>query len=55
MNYQSQQSYREEATLVKEKEEPPMPELTQAQKERIERIKSALNRNARERRMASHR
>lgn len=55
MNYQSRKSYKEERNLVTEKEDPPCPELSQAQKDRMERIKSALNRTARERRMATSR
>ncbi len=56
MNYQSRKTFTEAVTpLVGEKEQKPQPELTEAQKERAERIKSALNRSARERRMAAHR
>ncbi len=56
MNYQSRKTFTEAATpSVGEKEQQPQPELTEAQKKRAEQIKSALNRTARERRMAAHR
>lgn len=57
MNYQTYTSRREIEALRSEEEQKKevRPELTDAQKKRAELIKSALNRTARERRMATHR
>ncbi len=57
MNYQTYTSRRETEAARSEEEEKKAirPELTPAQKKRAELIKSALNRTARERRMATHR
>ncbi|MBK1879597.1 hypothetical protein [Pelagicoccus mobilis] len=57
MNTQFAKSYPESKAAVLETEEPQAtkPKLTEAQKERLARIKSAMNRTARERRMAAHR
>ncbi|MDQ8181477.1 hypothetical protein [Pelagicoccus sp. SDUM812005] len=57
MNYQTYSTRRETEAKQSEEEEKKIarPEPTEAQKRRAELIKSALNRTARERRMASHR
>ncbi|MDQ8186590.1 hypothetical protein [Pelagicoccus sp. SDUM812002] len=57
MNYQTYTTRRESEAQRSEEEQKQAvrPELTEAQKKRAELIKSALNRTARERRMATHR
>lgn len=57
MNAQIVKSYPESKAALLENQGPQAakPQLTEAQKQRLARIKSAMNRSARERRMSAHR
>ncbi|MBD5781334.1 hypothetical protein IEN85_17670 [Pelagicoccus sp. NFK12] len=56
MNYQTYSTRREfETKQPEEEKQAERPQLTESQKRRAELIKRALNRTARERRMALHR
>lgn len=56
MNYQSRKPLEVvDPALIKEEGQKPPVVITEEERQRMERIKSALNRSARERRMATHR